>query len=338
MTELAGVSDAPPPPPPPLSPEDTGRTTPDVTAELASALTDDGQRSSAPGSRPEPTGDATVDQVPQGSEPDTPAPQTQDLPEVPDAPDRIQEPERGGVDSRVADLPQPEASAELRSALADGPDTTQAGPVEAEPTQGSDASQVRAGDGDAPAGTDTPAVGRPDVAALYPADYVPSSDPPAAVEAPHESPEAWAADVNQDRDAAGRDNNCGECARAVDDTWNGDPAAAAAMSDPDSSGEPVARMTDWAGQAPTPASMSDIQQRLDDLGPGSSAVVGCDWNDGGGHWFNAVNDEGSVTAVDGQTGLVEDWPPSKGGLGYDEGRMRNSDAIFFTADGKVVGQ
>ncbi len=327
MTELATVSDAPPPPPPPPAPEETGRTTPDVTPEFASALADGDQRSPAPESGPEPAGDASVDQGPQAPEPDTSVSQTPDLPQ------RVEVPERGSVDSSVGDLPQPEASAELRSALADGPDAAQASPVEAEPT---DTSHARAGDGDAPAGTDTPSAGRPDVAALYPADYMPSSDPPPSVDGPHESPENWVADVNPDRDSPGRDNNCGECARAVDSTWQGDPAAAAAMSDPDSPGEPVDRMTEWAGQAPTEASMSDIQQRLEDLGPGSRAVVGCDWNDGGGHWFNAVNDDGTIKAIDGQSGCVETWPPSTDGLGFDESDMSNSDAIFFTADGKVA--
>jgi hypothetical protein len=52
------------------------------------------------------------------------------------------------------------------------------------------------------------------------------------------------------------------------------------------------------------------------------------------HWFNAVNDEETVKAVNGQNGKV--CPPSRDGLGFDESRIRRSDAIFFTADGKVV--
>jgi len=142
--------------------------------------------------------------------------------------------------------------------------------------------------------------------------------------------------INPDRDAPGRDNNCAECARAVDSTWNGRPASAAAMSDPDADGETVARMAEWAGEAPESVSMSDIMRRLGDLGPGSSAVVGCDWKLGSGHWFNAVNDGGIVKAVDGQSGKVGTWPPSVDNLGFDESAMRYSDAIFFTADGKVV--
>jgi len=187
-----------------------------------------------------------------------------------------------------------------------------------------------------PSEADHPSAERPDIAARYPTDYVPASDPPPRTEGPHEQPEGWINEINPDRDAPGRDNNCGECSRAVNNTWDGEPAAAAAMSDPDAGGEPVDRMTAWAGQAPATASMSEIQQQLTDLGPGSSAIVGCDWKHGGGHWFNAVNDGGTVKAVDGQSGNVETWPPSAHGLGFDETDMRYSDAIFFTTDGQVA--
>jgi hypothetical protein len=156
------------------------------------------------------------------------------------------------------------------------------------------------------------------------------------VEGPHEHPQGWADEINPDKQAPGRDNNCGECSRAVISTWDGKSAVAAAMSDPYAGGEPVDRMEEWAGQTPTAASMSEIQQRLADLGPGSSAIVGCDWKHGGGHWFTAINDEGTVNAVDGQSGFVETWPPSARGLGFDESDMDYSDAIFFSADGKVA--
>jgi hypothetical protein len=189
---------------------------------------------------------------------------------------------------------------------------------------------------DAATEAEQPRTERPDIAARYPADYIPSSDSPPRVEGPHDQPEGWIDGINPGRDAPGRDNNCGECSRAVITTWDGKPAVAAAMSDPNVGGEPIGRMTEWAGQSPAMASMSEIQQRLADLGPGSSAVVGCDWNHGGGHWFNAVNDGGIVKAADGQSGAVETWPPSAHGLGFDETDMLYSDAIFFTADGKVA--
>ena len=82
--------------------------------------------------------------------------------------------------------------------------------------------------------------------------------------------------------------------------------------------------------------MTEIGSRLRELGPGSSAVVGFDRKGAPGHWFNAVNYQGNILAVDAQSARFENWPPSKGGLGFDENGMSYSDAIYFTADGKVV--
>ena len=81
--------------------------------------------------------------------------------------------------------------------------------------------------------------------------------------------------------------------------------------------------------------MAAIGQCLRELGPGSSAVVGFDSQDASGHWFNAVNHEGTVLAVDGQSARFEEWPPSKDGLGFVESGMSYSDAIYFTVDAKV---
>jgi hypothetical protein len=179
--------------------------------------------------------------------------------------------------------------------------------------------------------------GHPDIHGRYPSDYKPAKDaPPPRIDGPHDSPEKWLDTINPDKADDGRSVNCGDCSRSVDGTWHGFPAIAAAIDYPRLQGELPSRMTEWAGVPPKTASMADINQRLDDLGPGSSAVVGCDWKTGGGHWFNAVNDGGTVKAVDGQSGKVEAWPPTRKGLGYDESRMRYSDAIYFNPDGKVV--
>jgi hypothetical protein len=97
-------------------------------------------------------------------------------------------------------------------------------------------------------------------------------------------------------------------------------------------------MSEWAFRSPEQASMSEIGRRLTELGPGSSAVVGFDRADAPGHWFNAVNHEDTVLAVDGQSARFQNWPPSKDGLGFDESEMSYSDAIYFTADGKAVRQ
>jgi hypothetical protein len=82
--------------------------------------------------------------------------------------------------------------------------------------------------------------------------------------------------------------------------------------------------------------MAEIGRRLRELGPGSSAVVGLDRADAPGHWFNAVNHQGTVLAVDAQSARLEEWPPSNDGLGFDEKDMSYSDALYFIADGKVV--
>lgn len=82
--------------------------------------------------------------------------------------------------------------------------------------------------------------------------------------------------------------------------------------------------------------MAAIGQRLRELGPRSSAVVGFDRQDAPGHWFNAVNHDETVLAVDGRAARFEEWPPSNDGLGFDESDMSYSDAIYFTADGKVA--
>jgi hypothetical protein len=73
----------------------------------------------------------------------------------------------------------------------------------------------------------------------YPADYVRSIHIPPNVDTRHESPHRWLRAVNEDENLPGRDNNCGECARAVYSTWYGKPASAAALADPDAWGEPT---------------------------------------------------------------------------------------------------
>ena len=49
-----------------------------------------------------------------------------------------------------------------------------------------------------------------------------------------------------------------------------------------------------------------------------------------------VCQRGTVLAVDVQVARLEEWPPSKDGLGLDESGMSYSDAIYFTADGKAA--
>jgi hypothetical protein len=145
----------------------------------------------------------------------------------------------------------------------------------------------------------------------------------------------WANDINPAKNERAGRVNCGECARAVQDTWSGDPTSAAKMA-PGLRGEPVSRMNDWSGGTPQPATMNQVSERLQELGPGSSAIVRSNWSEGGAHYFNGVNDNGVIKAVDGQSGKVETWPPSTGGLRFDETQMAQSYAIYFNANGEVI--
>jgi hypothetical protein len=176
----------------------------------------------------------------------------------------------------------------------------------------------------------------PDMVDRYPDDYVPWAGPQQAVERPEVLGE-WLTDTNPDMaNNLGRQNNCGECARAVARTWFGDAVTSAALADGKSSGEPSGRMSEWAGHTPVPASMTEVGRRLEELGAGSLAIVGFDRHGRAGHWFNAVNHDGTVLAVDGQSGKFGIWPPTSLDSSFDESKMRRSDAIFFTPEGKVV--
>jgi hypothetical protein len=104
-------------------------------------------------------------------------------------------------------------------------------------------------------------------------------------------------------------------------------AGALRAGDDQSSDSAEAERPDMADRHPTRYTRSaDPPPRVE--GPGEHPAPG--------HWFNAVNHEGSVLAVDGQAALFEEWPPSKDGLGFDESGMSFSDAVYFTADGKVA--
>jgi hypothetical protein len=159
-------------------------------------------------------------------------------------------------------------------------------------------------------------------------------NPPKDVD-PLRPPTDWVTDRNPGfPTAAGRDYNCGDCSRASELTWRGVDTQAGALTDHDAPGEELEVMDAWTDGDRIPTTFDDIKERLEALGPGSSAIVGVDWVAGSGHWFNALNDQGEVIASDGQTGETERWPPTPGGLGYEEARCRAVDAIFVDPLGK----
>jgi hypothetical protein len=96
------------------------------------------------------------------------------------------------------------------------------------------------------------------------------------------------------------------------------------------------RIEAWSGERFQRMSFDEIENRLNAGGHGSSAMIGVDWSSGGGHYFNAVNHQGRIIALDGQTGKNEPWPPSTGGLGYDASMIKLSEAIVRDGDGKVI--
>lgn len=141
----------------------------------------------------------------------------------------------------------------------------------------------------------------------------------------------------------GRANNCGECARAVERNWRGEPQVAAALTgpkqpgEPPPPGEPPHRMEEWIGSTARSMDYAEIHNLLTEAGEGSSAVIGQFWKEeDGGHWFNAVNKSGHILVVDGQSGIIEDWPPSKDGAGWDESIVANSIAIVRDRNGRVI--
>lgn len=126
------------------------------------------------------------------------------------------------------------------------------------------------------------------------------------------SPEGWANKVNGGgMGVPGRSNNCVDCARSVESTWRGDPTQAAAMRDDNALGTSASLVTDWAGGQLRPTTYAQLESDLLADGPGSSAIVVSTWRDGrGGHAYNAINDDGVIKFVDGQSGTTSRWPPS----------------------------
>jgi hypothetical protein len=165
-------------------------------------------------------------------------------------------------------------------------------------------------------------------------EWVPGSgdDVPAALRqvAAQDPPEGWASLINEPGMAnPGRNNNCVDCARSVESTWRGSPARSAALADADGMGTSSSRVTDWTGGELQPTTYSEIAQVLADLGPGSSAII-VSSRRRGGHAYNAVNDDGTIKFIDGQTTTVSGWPPSS----WRETDWTASWAVFLGPDGQ----
>lgn len=148
--------------------------------------------------------------------------------------------------------------------------------------------------------------------------------------APFETPETWVDDINGGgHHLPGRDVNCIDCTRATESTWRGQPEVAAPIADPSRRGAPLDWIEDWSGGRFRLSSADGVARRLDDLGPGSSAMIVATWSDEGAHAFNAVNDGGTIRWVDGQTGETLPWPPRYGS------EIDTMLAIFVDPDGRL---
>jgi len=134
----------------------------------------------------------------------------------------------------------------------------------------------------------------------------------------------------------GRSNNCAACAQAFQSTWNGQPAQAPAIYKEYNGAPTFSQVADLyelpdSFEAAT-TSPSDIEDRLLKAGPGSSAIITIDWNTGGSHAANAVNDGGVIKYVDSQRAQVTKWPPPSDVV--NDGTLWQG--IFFDSHGRPV--
>ncbi|MFJ9519655.1 toxin glutamine deamidase domain-containing protein [Kitasatospora sp. NPDC101801] len=133
----------------------------------------------------------------------------------------------------------------------------------------------------------------------------------------------WIGAVNGDGPTApGRGNNCVDVALSIVDTYLGRPTAAAPRTPPSPGGEAGGRDRIESSLGAKFADLGSGREAFDRLestlrqsGHGSQAVIITTDADGRAHAWNAVNHNGQVTYIDGQTGQRSDQPLHSG----DEG-------------------
>ncbi len=133
--------------------------------------------------------------------------------------------------------------------------------------------------------------------------------------------QSWAPHINPgyaaERAAGlpGRTHNCVEVARAVQETYEGQPRAAASINrgglevqgEGPHLGENGRYLEQWSGQRLQRTTWDAIGTRVQ-AEQGSAIVIG--ESAYGAHAFNAIYENGSVKLVDGQSGKVYDWNSS----------------------------
>lgn len=122
----------------------------------------------------------------------------------------------------------------------------------------------------------------------------------------------WISEINPNFDPydldSAYDNNCGSCAFAVYQRFEGNTDIVASAENIAT----IEEMNALTGMEQVTMTPEEIQQTLLDQGNGAHAIIGIDRADGPGHWFNAANIDGKVVTIDGQTGEISDWPPDYG--------------------------
>lgn len=138
----------------------------------------------------------------------------------------------------------------------------------------------------------------------------PKGDIPAAAK----NPEAWKDTINPGGAQPGRDMNCADCALQADAAMRGESPPSTARARPEGyEGMSPQNIEKNAGGNLEPMGVGGVAEQLKAKGPGASAIVTCEWGDGGGHAFNAVNVGGKIMHLDTQTGTYEPWPPKNAG-------------------------
>ena len=122
----------------------------------------------------------------------------------------------------------------------------------------------------------------------------------------------WLKEINPNFDpydwSSPYNNNCGSCAYAVWNRLNGNENMVASANNIGYNSQ----MESLTGMKQVPMTPDVIASKLIKQGDGAHAIIGVDREQGCGHWFNAVNHNGTVYAVDGQNGQIHDWPPDYG--------------------------
>lgn len=111
--------------------------------------------------------------------------------------------------------------------------------------------------------------------------------------------------------------NCGSCALAVENHFLGDTSAVASIDDDLKTDAGM----EWAtGKKCIYMSVSDIESKLKEQGPGAHLIVGINrkptifGKPQAGHWFNAYYDGQNIYTVDGQIGQIMEWPHNYGSI------------------------